>query len=1638
MVPLRLGRGTQGGMGKVMMINRSFDRNLLLLGLSLMLVVPAYGTQHSNGSAAPNADQTRRILIDKARALDARGRPDMAVQLWQQVLLSDPKNSDALAGLARDLKLNGSADQANQALERLKRVNPNDPNIGKIQQLSTNKQHYDRLRQAGDLAKSGRAEEAMRIYREQYGDNPPDGDIALAYYQTLYGTANGKAEAIAGMRRLYARNQGDSRIGIQLGTMLTYDARNRAEGIRILQQYAKDGSAQAALRQALLWNAENPSEAAQLKRYLKEHPQDAEIAGFLKSDEHKLAQMNSGIARTPEERAAFAALNARHIDDAQKRFQAILDRDPKNGRAAAGMGFVRMQQSNFGAAISYLTQAEENGYKDRSVEAALEGSRFWFTMGEASQAFDDNQFDLASEKYKVALVQRPNSPEALKGMAGLLLKQQQYPASAAVYEQLVKTTANDPAAWRGLFLAYAHDGQNERALGTQNRFPLAVKKDLATDPEYLRTLAALYTSMGREDEAEVVLTQALKLPFPDEGANLQEETRMQYAGILMEAKRYSQAIGLYTQIVDHNPDNTSAWMGLVSARHELGADADAIADVQRMPPTSYEKALRDADFLSMLGAIYQQANNLEVAQGLIEKAIVAQTMNGGKPTLTTRLQLAAIYLKRNNTAQAYQMYRKIIADYPEKTEAWKGLISSLLATNRFSEASGELHQIPPAVRKQLEADYEFAESEASIYASLEQIPQANEAMNRVLAHYRAVHMSLPPAVEVQYAWLLFNTKNDRGLYTVLMHVGGRKDLTPPQREMVEQIWANWTVRRAQAALENGDQQRAGELLDAAGQAFPDNPTVLRAVAGGYVQIGRTKDAMTIYRALPMQNASSTDYQGAVSAALAANDRTQAEAWLREALSLYPKDPDVLRLAARFEQSRGDNQRAADYWRAALAAMPQVSPTDRLAHVLAYPEQDRKAHRAATVSDLERLLDPKNEPFAKTTKLPPLPSYGRDPYNPGAPVIVPGFPGVQDPQASQWLPDGPAAPQQKVQPAPKKPTIAAPAANVKPLGEAPSATSPVRPELSFEDLPVNIQTAPAPTMQQAANQQQTTIQPLALATTSPVRPALSGELHLSNAQYTPSTQDATTGAFSAPVQQQPVQPVQPAPLTKAAIVPVDDKPAAHVHHKAKARAKAPVAQATNGATLGSAPAVAQQTAPEAESYNPLPQQSSSSSTTGLSDQELQDRDLPPLRGPWVRVQRRERTLSPRDQVEAQLTSLESSYSGWIGGSGLLNYRSGDAGYSQLTTLEAPMEASAPLGYAGRIVFVAKPVFLDSGQADGSSVITVQENPTTTSTSLVSISQPIGTLPSSDTTIPTQQNAAGIGGEVQLIFPTFALAGGTTPYGFLVQTFTGRMMWRPANGGITISGSRDSVKDSQLSYAGLRDPAGNTQANQGNIWGGVIANQAELQYAHGTAQSGFYLTAGGQYITGYKVLDNRRYHGGAGAFWRALTVPESGNLTVGVNFFAMHYQHNEGAYTYGLGGYFSPQAYLLGNVPITWEGHQDTRWHYSLMGSFGVQGFNQQAANLWPFVSQAALEAQLHEAKLPARTSVGANYDFKAQVAYQISPHWFAGGYVGGNNSRDYNSANVGFYIRYLFRSQPSTVTGPTGIFPTDGIRPFQVP
>jgi hypothetical protein len=245
---------------------------------------------------------------------------------------------------------------------------------------------------------------------------------------------------------------------------------------------------------------------------------------------------------------------------------------------------------------------------------------------------------------------------------------------------------------------------------------------------------------------------------------------------------------------------------------------------------------------------------------------------------------------------------------------------------------------------------------------------------------------------------------------------------------------------------------------------------------------------------------------------------------------------------------------------------------------------------------------------------------------------------------------------------------------------------------------------------------------------------------------------------------------------------------------------------------------------------------------------------------------------------------------------------------------------------------KPIFLDAGSPTADATIQ------------------FGTLDKGALFGP--MGATGLGVEGQLATQNLGIRFGVTPQGFPIQNFIGSLQYRPWGGPFEISGGRQPVEETLLSYAGVRDPS------TGLVWGGVVATGITGRGNWGTAESGIYSDLGYQYITGTRVANNSRISGTIGSYWRVRSQPE-GNLTLGLNFSGMHYDKNLRYFTLGQGGYFSPQSYFLFNVPVHWRGIYHNRFEYSVDGSLGKTDSRTS-------IGRAALSGRCH-ALFPHRLS-----------------------------------------------------------------------
>jgi len=1714
----------------------------------------------------PSAKADIQLLLDRAHAAEGRGRIDQAEQSWQQVLLSDPNNLEALAGMARGAKLAGRNIEAESYLNRIRAINPNDPSIARVESMVAQQSQLNQLQEAGKLATSGQYDAAMKIYRQVFGNSPPPGDWALAYYQTESATVDGKGHAIAGLRDLINRYPKDSRYQIALGTILTYNPKTRAEGREYLERHPNDPDAMSALRNSLLWDAANPNMAPVIRAYLKNHP-DPELSVRM-NDALRHAGPTGSYTPSPEElarradnaeeAAAYAALNARRLEEAESRFQAILAKQANNPRALAGMGYVRMNQGNFGGAISYLEQAQQNGARDANLNASLATSRFWYIMGDASAALNENDLATAEAKYGQALQMKPNSPEAMEGLAGTYMKAQNPAAAVPLFSSEVKLKPNSMLAWRGLFEAQYQAGHPEQALETEKRIPANIKVLLHRDPEFLRTLASAYSALGRDADAQRILKEALDMPFPQDGRGLHVDTLIQYAELLMTGKRTDQAAGMFRQALSEDPTNVSAWQGLIRADHASNHDAQAIQTLESMDQSTYNAALRDIGFLTVVASIYQSQNQYEVAQHYLEQAYAQQQSAGQKVSPALELQLASVYMVRNDPQRAYTLFRQALMENPNNVDAWKGLLGTLHQTQHDREALAQIQVIPKEIKSRLESDVDYLETVGSIYNALGDTHEAMIFLSRVQQHYASQHIATPPDVEIQNAWLVYNSGNDQALYAELMQLGARPDLTLDQRRTVQTIWASYAVRRANQAEAAGNTKLALQILNAAAHAFPDNPAVSKALAGGYLRAGLPKQALLIYKTENLTAASAADYKAAIGAALAAGDYKTAENWLRYALAEYPNDPQISNLGAQFELAKGNPSRAVEYYNHALASLPPPDPSEELTDALNAPVTPTRVVPRQTPADLATLLKPNMQPVIAVDTVPQdtrpyLPSYanqyGTPPvqlgsqvpvYNSTTPHQTSTIGPSRQTSTSGTVPLRDYVPQeiQQNQGQPLQQYVPQYSAPVM-QQSVPSYTPQSNPLFS----PQEMHQTPAPVMQEAnpskssnqpyvtpdSNQQQqielatqaalgsesvkVTSEPVKNADrqdyviyspqydtaanqssrTLTVLPSLSAALPTQTVvqnsaeqtdvlpRYVPNAKSNSTGSIHpdiAAIRNRPVRDLQSQPPSSATNMGGISTPSEQDLHVVAYQSGTsqtdgyeqqyprPLSSGTTShATVRKAKpsAAKQQQQPTQQQQNPAlqypypttpvqPYASVPTNTTpyplppGPTDQDLIARNVPPLRGSYYTY-----SIAPnieqteREQTQSDLDHLQSLYSGWLGGAGIARYRGGSSGFDRLVDLEAPFEATEVLAKTVRISIIPKAVFLDSGTINPNSIPSTctQTTASAATNGTLICTAYLGSFPVNVNTsiIPSEQLANGAAGELQLTTQNFGVAVGYTPYEFLVSNYTGRLRWKILGGPITIHAERDSVKDSQLSYAGLRDPGSASAVFSGNIWGGVIQTSGGARVDFGNERSGYYLNLEGGTLDGYHTENNTTFDGTMGAYWRVYVHPEYGSLNVGANFYGSHFKYNELGYSYGLGGYFSPEAYFLGGIPITWTGHYQNKWHYVVSGSVGVQAFQEDKNAFFPLdpALMTSVASTGLSPYLPITTSAGLNYDINAKGSYHIKDHWFIGGYLAGNNTNNYNSVTAGFFVRYLFHSQSPTEEGPpTGIFASDGLRALRVP
>ncbi|HJW25038.1 MAG TPA: cellulose synthase subunit BcsC-related outer membrane protein [Rhodocyclaceae bacterium] len=303
----------------------------------------------------------------------------------------------------------------------------------------------------------------------------------------------------------------------------------------------------------------------------------------------------------------------------------------------------------------------------------------------------------------------------------------------------------------------------------------------------------------------------------------------------------------------------------------------------------------------------------------------------------------------------------------------------------------------------------------------------------------------------------------------------------------------------------------------------------------------------------------------------------------------------------------------------------------------------------------------------------------------------------------------------------------------------------------------------------------------------------------------------------------------------------------------------------------------------------------------------------------------------------------------------------------------------------------------------------------------------------------QNAAGVAFSLGFEGRDLQLDFGTTPLGFPVSGWVGGIRKRGDLGGFSYSVdlSRRPVTSSLLSYAGTRDP------NGGAVWGGVQATGARfgLSWDQG-GDFGFWSSLGLHRLAGRNVAANDRLQLMAGGY-RRLVNEDDRLLTVGLTAMAWRLSENAGEFTFGHGGYYSPESYRSLALPLTW-GRRTARFSYVLRGAVSRSWSRTAAADYFPTDAALQARAQALQARaqaLQGQTGVDPHYSagsgggtgrsFAAAWEYQLGPQLYLGGRLEIERSEGYAPDRLLFYFRHALGGPGATPVSlpPEPVLPT---------
>ncbi|WP_404479635.1 cellulose synthase subunit BcsC-related outer membrane protein [Novosphingobium sp. BL-52-GroH] len=355
------------------------------------------------------------------------------------------------------------------------------------------------------------------------------------------------------------------------------------------------------------------------------------------------------------------------------------------------------------------------------------------------------------------------------------------------------------------------------------------------------------------------------------------------------------------------------------------------------------------------------------------------------------------------------------------------------------------------------------------------------------------------------------------------------------------------------------------------------------------------------------------------------------------------------------------------------------------------------------------------------------------------------------------------------------------------------------------------------------------------------------------------------------------------------------------------------------------------------------------------------------------------------------------------------RSGEVGLSQMDEIKGSAKISAG-ALRGRVFAKAEASVIDAGRPTGSGLARFGRNGTPEAQGIVA--EEPSALVNADS-----QQASGVAFSAGYESDAIQLEAGTTPVGMGKTKFAGRAAVSPElSPGLraTAFAERKPVTDSVVSYAGTRDPV------TGERWGQVMRDGAGAGMSYDQDGSGVYGEGRYYRFRGTNVARNSGYEANVGGYLRAWRGAHS-SVTLGLNVNYQGYDKSQNYFTFGNGGYFSPQSFISVGFPVNYT-MEDERWDAKASFTPGFQSYKEDASPLYPtdLVAQAELDnlKALNDdvrSEYDSLSKTGFALSAQGSLYYKINPNTRIGGDLSYNTFGSYDEFRSMLGVRQSFGS-----------------------